>query len=400
MRYWVLLFLVLPFYGSLFSIAAAQDSAAPVPALHPAKQLEIDQERTEQKTQDLKQSAKKAEQELRRTQKELVALAAGIKKNENDLSQLEDTIENNMAEQKAIESRLGDDKASISTLVLALQRLDRTPPEAILARPGAPYETAQSALLLKSTLPGLYGRAAGLKDDLKRLDTLLTELSKNQAQLKTASDDLAKKHEQTMALLEKRKSFYAQTKAEIEQQEKTLREIARKSDNLKDLVKRLGDAQDERTRTARSTTDVLNEPVEQALGRPTPIPKPGAPQLPINGVIRTGYGQTDAIGAQSQGLKIDGRPGALVVSPMGGVVRYAGSFKNYGQIIIVEHQKDYHSLIAGLARIDTVVGQSVAAGEPIGVLGKKSDGNDLPSVYYELRHKGQPINPSRRFAGL
>jgi murein hydrolase activator len=85
---------------------------------------------------------------------------------------------------------------------------------------------------------------------------------------------------------------------------------------------------------------------------------------------------------------------------MGGVVRYAGYFKNYGQIIIVEHQKDYHSLIAGLARIDTVVGQSVAAGEPVGVLAKSSSDGGKPTLYYELRLNGEPVNPARKFAGL
>jgi septal ring factor EnvC (AmiA/AmiB activator) len=117
-------------------------------------------------------------------------------------------------------------------------------------------------------------------------------------------------------------------------------------------------------------------------------------------MIRVGYKQTDDIGAESQGLTIEGRPSALVVAPMGGVVRYAGYFKNYGKIIIVEHQKDYHSLIAGLSKIDTVVGQSVSAGEPIGTLPKTSADGGKPSLYYELRLSGEPVNPARKFAGL
>jgi septal ring factor EnvC (AmiA/AmiB activator) len=80
-------------------------------------------------------------------------------------------------------------------------------------------------------------------------------------------------------------------------------------------------------------------------------------------------------------------------------VRYTGPFKNYGQLVIIEHQKGYHSLVAGLDRIDTVVGQSVSAGEPVGILGPAPDGGK-PSVYYELRHKGQPVNPARFFAEL
>ena len=130
----------------------------------------------------------------------------------------------------------------------------------------------------------------------------------------------------------------------------------------------------------------------------TPVPKTGEAQLPIAGLIKVNYGNTDDIGAVSKGIKIEGRGGALVVAPMGGVVDYAGPFKGYGQIVILRHQKGYHSLIAGLDKIDTVVEQAVSAGEPIGKMA--SSGGKSPLLYYELRYKGQPVNPSKKISGL
>jgi septal ring factor EnvC (AmiA/AmiB activator) len=121
-------------------------------------------------------------------------------------------------------------------------------------------------------------------------------------------------------------------------------------------------------------------------------------QMPISGIIRTGYGASDYLGSASQGIKIEGRAGGLVVAPMNGVVRYKGSFKNYGNMIIIEHAKNYHSLVAGLAKIDTVVGQSVMAGEPVGALGAARGAR--PALYYELRQNGKPVNPARIFADL
>ena len=88
----------------------------------------------------------------------------------------------------------------------------------------------------------------------------------------------------------------------------------------------------------------------------------------------------------------------MVVAPMGGVIRFAGFFKNHGKIIIIEHEKGYHSLIAGLGKIDTIVGQTVDAGAPIGTMpGLK---NKRPRLYYELRYKGKPVNPSIKFSEL
>jgi len=129
----------------------------------------------------------------------------------------------------------------------------------------------------------------------------------------------------------------------------------------------------------------------------TPPPKAGKARLPMTGEIVTGFNAPDAFGAPSKGLDIAGREGALVVAPMGGIVRFAGYFKNYGNMIIVEHEKGYHSLIAGLKKIDTVVGQSLSAGEPVGTLHGSSSG-DKPVLYYELRYNGKPVNPSQKLA--
>jgi septal ring factor EnvC (AmiA/AmiB activator) len=375
--------------------AFAQDEVRP--AHHPSKQIEHDKAATEAKKVDLEKQSKEIEGELKDTQKQLVGIAKDIKSNEGRLTTLDKRIVENRREQGEIETRLKKDKHAIGNLVLALERLDRTPPEAIMARPGAPLETAQGAMLLQRILPDIYGRAENLRKDLARLDTLLKELQKDQEDIKTTAAALAAKQKDVAGLLQKRKGLYARTRSDLDAQNAALREISARAQNLQDLVSRIEQREKEAQKARIAAVD---EPARASKPRPTPLPKAGSAQLPVTGMIRVGYKQTDDIGAESQGLTIEGRPGGLVVAPMGGVVRYAGYFKNYGEIIIVEHQKDYHSLIAGLARIDTVVGQSVAAGEPIGALSKTSSGGGNPTLYYELRLKGSPVNPARKFAGL
>lgn len=393
----------------LFAAPAFAQDDAPRPAHHPSRQLEQEKKERETRKKDLEKAAKKIDSEMADTKDALVDIAGDIKKNEARLTDLDKSIAASNKEQDEIEGRLKKDRYSIGNLVLALERLERTPPEAVLARPGAPLQTAQSAMLLQSILPNIYGRAERLKKDLKRLEEVITQLQKDQLEVKQTSEDLAAKQAEVESLLKKRKALYAETQTGIRQEETALREISTKAKNLQDLVARIGErereqaAEAERARKAAAvevSAGVAEEPRRAAAMKPTPFPRPGASQLPVSGLIRVGFKQTDDIGAESQGLTIEGRPRALVVAPMGGVVRYAGYFKNYGQIIIVEHQKDYHSLIAGLARIDTVVGQSVAAGEPVGTLAKSSSDGGKPTLYYELRLNGVPVNPARKFAGL
>ncbi len=393
-----------------FSMPAfAQD--ATLPAQHPAKQIERERADAEQRKKDLQKQADDLDNKMKRTKDDLVSVAKDIKNNEKRLSSLDARMKEKRLERTEIEGRLKKDRHSIGNLVLALERLDRTPPEAILARPGAPLETAQSAMLLQGILPDIYKRAENLKKDVGRLQDILASLEKDEAEAREETASLTKRREEIGVLLKERQEIYAKTQSGIRQEETALRQISARAENLRDLVAKLDERrrkqeEEERTRLAESRKAEQEEPLapaptpRPATIRPTPMPKSGAAQLPISGSIRVSYKQIDEIGAESQGLTLEGRSGGLVVSPMGGVVRYAGTFKNYGRIIIVEHQKDYHSLIAGLARIDTVVGQSVGAGEPVGALPKQSNDGGNPTLYYELRLNGEPVNPARKFTGL
>jgi septal ring factor EnvC (AmiA/AmiB activator) len=103
------------------------------------------------------------------------------------------------------------------------------------------------------------------------------------------------------------------------------------------------------------------------------------------------YGQTTDAGLTRKGISIETRIDAQVVTPYDGLVVFAGQFRGYGQILILEHGEGYHTLLAGLTRIDAVPGQWLAAGEPVGVM--ESADRGTPVLYMELRRNGQPINP-------
>jgi len=112
---------------------------------------------------------------------------------------------------------------------------------------------------------------------------------------------------------------------------------------------------------------------------------------PAVGRIVGRYGQTTRTGLTKKGISLQTAPGAQVVAPYEGRVVYAGIFRGYGELLIIEHGEGYHSLLSGLARIDGTMGQWVVAGEPVGVMGRPDKAK--PVLYVELRRNGQPINP-------
>ena len=146
---------------------------------------------------------------------------------------------------------------------------------------------------------------------------------------------------------------------------------------------------------AARAAEARQETTQLALARPDnvrPFPDAGATlRMPARGRVVRRYGQSGGTEGTSKGINIKARNGAQVVAPYDGQVVYAGPFRRYGQILIIEHGGRYHTLLAGLDRIDAVVGQWLLAGEPVGILGSPKKGN--PELYFELRHAGQPINP-------
>ena len=117
--------------------------------------------------------------------------------------------------------------------------------------------------------------------------------------------------------------------------------------------------------------------------------------LPVSGEIVTGFEDTDpASQRSSQGLTMEARPQERLIAPMDGTIAYAGEFRGYDRILIIEHSGGYHSLISGVGRIDVEVGQPVLAGEPLGAMPSPQNGQTgAATLYFEFREDGRPVAP-------
>ena len=134
--------------------------------------------------------------------------------------------------------------------------------------------------------------------------------------------------------------------------------------------------------------------------------------MPARGRILAGYGDEDSLGDVSQGVSIVTRTGAQVVSPSDGWVVYAGPFRSYRQLLIIDAGDGYHVVIAGMDRVNASLGQFVLAGEPVGSMSAEpvrvaasvlSGGKSQPVLYVEFRKDGKPVDPApwwaRRLSG-
>jgi septal ring factor EnvC (AmiA/AmiB activator) len=123
---------------------------------------------------------------------------------------------------------------------------------------------------------------------------------------------------------------------------------------------------------------------------------------PVVGVLLHGYGEDDGSGLNLKGIQIAARGRAVVTSPADGWVLYAGTFRSYGKLLIINGGGGYHVVLAGMERIDVEIGQFVLAGEPVGEMGDRKlpsaqiadIKSGQPVLYVEFRKDGTPIDPS------
>lgn len=339
----------------------------------------------------LKQKIQTIEDELGTTKQELINISSDIQKNESNLKTLQLRIENLENKKNDISETISNDRNSIAKLMSALIRIRRTPPESFFARNKEPYETAQSISIMRNLLPSIERHAEQLEATLKDLDAVTIDLKSRRKDLITESELLQTRRIKLSTLLSKRKNLYSKIDSDIKKHEVAIQKISLQAKNLEDLVKRIKKQEIELENKRQK---------ENKLKRKKPSIKPSQnARLPISGIIRTSYNATDELGAKSKGLTIEGRTESLVIAPMNGTVSYTGTFKRYGNIVIIEHSDNYHSLIAGLGEITAITGTQIKAGEPVGTL-PNSSLNPRPTVYYELRKNGKPVNPTQKFAGL
>jgi septal ring factor EnvC (AmiA/AmiB activator) len=336
---------------------------------------------------------------LRRQQ---IETAAAMQDHEERLSAFEDSLRTLEEAVATIERRLHADRGQAIATLAALQRLALTPPESALFAEGDPIDRARAAALLEQIYPRLAAHAERMRGDLADLAALRDSITAQRAAAEETAAALTAENETLATLAARQEELLAETDAERAASEERIAQLADEAEDLRDLIARL--AETEPPAAKPETAGEAEADGEQVAALPdAPLPDlepdirafpavPGELVMPVRGDIVIGYGGVTGTGEASRGIYLETRPGAQVVVPYDGQVVYAGEFRGYGLILIVEHSDGYHSLLAGLGRVDARVGQWVLAGEPAGAMATGTDKD--PELYVELRRAGQPIDPA------
>jgi septal ring factor EnvC (AmiA/AmiB activator) len=398
--------------------AATPQTATASPDSIRQREQELEATRVQQKSAAEAQAKLKAYiaaigQDHSKLNQQLIDIAAQVRGVETRISDAEARLLPLDSREQRIRNSLDSRRSEIVEVLAALQRAGRRSPPALLIRPEDALQSLRTAMLLGSVVPELRARAAILAGDLNELVTVRRTIATERDRLAGDRDKLRDDQSRLAALIDERQRQQSAIEKDMETEGARAIALSRQVDNLQGLITRM--EQDLKTAAKAATSASLQGAPASPSGKPdlTALKNParlspaiafasakGLFAMPVNGVKIREFGGSNGAGGAEKGISLATRPGAQVTTPCDGWVVYAGPFRSYGQLLILNAGGGYHVLIAGMERISVNIGQFVLTGEPVATMGTRSQVASIlatnasqPVLYIEFRKDGTPIDP-------
>lgn len=404
-------------------------------------------ENVQKRTQTLQSDVEGLAAERERLNSRLVETADLIKKSEAQLTGIETRVGELEEQQRILKGSLNQRNDQIAKLLAALQRMGRNPPPVLITRREDALEMVRSAMLLSAAFPELGSQAKALMTRLNELVRVMTEIRTQGEQLRAEMTRLTDARTRLAGLMEEKKTSLDERQSELKRMRVAATDISRNVSDLNELISRLDQAVKDNTGLGAYDEQRKKAPAQASPALPSPSVPPAAKTPPSEppiaappagskgmdvvelspgatlgspGRIKPEIAFSDAVGrlpmpaqgrqvlsfaektqfgGQSKGIVLETRQGAQVTSPCDGWIVYAGEFRSYGQLLIINAGGGYHVLLAGLSQIDVQPGQFVLAAEPVGTMNgwpqqvQPAAANNAPVLYVEFRKDGRPIDP-------
>jgi len=397
---------------------SASQATAAAPDVIKQREQELEAARTQQKNAADAQTKLKADiaamgQDRSKLNQQLIDIAAQVRGVETRIDDAEARLRPLDTREQQIRGSLDSRRTEIVEVLAALQRAGRRTPPALLIRPEDALQSLRTAMLLGSVVPELKQRAEKLTGDLTELVTLRKTIAGERDRLAGDRDKLRDDQTRLAALVDERQRQQNSVEKDMEAEGARAVALSRQVDSLQGLIAKMeldlkSAAKAAATASLQGAPATVNgKPNLGALKDPARMSPAiafasarGLFALPVNGTRIRDFGGSDGAGGVEKGISLATRPGAQVTTPCDGWVVYAGPFRSYGQLLILNAGGGYHVLIAGMERISVNIGQFVLTGEPVATMGTTSQVASIlaatasqPVLYVEFRKDGTPIDP-------
>jgi murein hydrolase activator len=400
-------------WKAMVVFAFASTAAAPLCLAQQAEQqdlVQVEQALTAsaEKQKQLQATLEAALTEQSSLSDRLVAIAETSTKQELALAKTEKRIGKLKREIAKLNLALAERQDVIAEVLMGLQSLEHNPPPALVVAPGDVLTTIRSAMVFGAVVPELRAKADEINEQLASLQTLRSELDQQGRDHAQALAAFTTSRMEMTGLLGEKQALALQSNTALAEEKQIAEALAAKATNLKQLLGALA-VEQKKLAAKNQIEDQARLAAEQKLALAQPsgamsfAKAKGQINYPVMGQILKRFGEDTGLGAAYDGIVIATEKQAQVLSPVSGKIEFAGKFRSYGQMIILNPGDGYLVVLAGLEQTQASNGQSVKAGEPVGLMGEKASAmamtNGLtnqttPVLYVEFRHNGDPVDPT------
>ncbi len=410
---------------AVLAAAAPARAQAPDPIADQRKTLEQTREnirQAEERRQAIAAEIEALKGERAKLQQALIDSAAAIRDKQAAAEARETRIGELAESERQLKVSLASRRDVLANVIAALERMGRTPPPALLVRPDDALEAIRSAILLGAVVPDMRAEAEALGSDLREMARVKDLLAAERDSLAREAESLGAERQRLAALIDERQREVGEREEASGAEAAKAAQLSREAGDLEALIARMEKAQaakaaeeagkaDDASRAGGAGQGEVNLASLHDAARLSPaLPferARGMLPLPVSGRRLKVFGKPNGFGGAGQGSTFATSFGAPVTAPCDGWVVYAGPFRSYGQLLILNAGGGYHVLLAGMERITVGLNQFVLAGEPVAVMrddaataGKTAASPAVkPVLYVEFRKDRGSIDPSPWWAG-
>ncbi len=357
-------------------------------ALNKLKEVQEAIEQNKTRSNQLNKVKKELNLDINELKRTLLETSLRVMGKEQIVNNISKKLKYYNSEEQAITQNLINKKHEIDKILLTLQRIQRYQLTSFQIREDEISKDIKTSHLLSAILPQINLYTKKLETELMALKKLRKEVLKQKKNLSSAKELMSREKIALNRLIDRKSDLRGKLIIETNENNIKIKKLAKNAKNLRTLIKKIDE--NKNFLTDKKTFD-------NKLYKNKFISSKGKLPLPVNGKLKTSFGEIGKLGAKSKGIVIETIPKASVISPYEGEIVFAAPFRNYGNLLIISYGNGYHILLSGMESIDGNVGKWIMAGEPVGKMGKiKRD--ETPELYMELRKNGEPINPKKWIA--
>lgn len=332
-------------------------SAAGVSASEVAK-VEAEAKRVSKEHQEMEQKANKLKEELKNVNQKLIAAAKKIQNGEDEVRKKQEELAVLQKKLSESEEKFNSENDMLIETLAALQNLALRPSEAVLVQPLSPVEVMRSSILLRGSVHSLESRASSIRKSIEDISNQKEQIALRLQDLEKDNKKLARQQDDMKKLSQQKNAMYSQISSKSEEAKKKADLLASQAHNLRDLLEKLEKQKEisrrqmaEKARIAREQElkrihkdshglEAIEEMDNSAA--PTAIASgfskaKGRLSRPARGPIVTAFHTELSKGVYSNGIDIKTAAKAQVIAPYDGNVIYAGPFKNFANLVIIDH---------------------------------------------------------------